>query len=134
MRQRRSGQVLACAAWLAAMLTLANGAGACETPVYRFAMYSPQWAPWPYLVFGFAGARADAETQRVHEILRTASARRDAAANLRFEAVDPADAGALEGVPVAVRELFEAHRVRRARARELERLHHHGPEVRRVDL
>ena len=22
----------------------------CDTPVYRFAMYSKKWAPWPYVV------------------------------------------------------------------------------------
>jgi hypothetical protein len=96
---------------LVAALALALSGGparACDTPVFRFAMYSPQWAPWPYVVFSFGDGQGDKDAERVNQLLRAAERDRDGVPNLRFAPVDPADAAALEGLPAAVRKVYES--------------------------
>jgi hypothetical protein len=103
VRAPQAGLIFLVALVLAA---LAGSARACDTPVFRYAMYSPQWAPWPYVVFSFSdGQQRDKDAEQVHQRLLAADRAKDGGPNLRFVAIDPADAAGLDELPPAVRKL-----------------------------
>ena len=80
--------------------SLKSTAVACETPVFRYAMYSPQWAPWPYVVFQLSDGGSDASSL-VSDRLRAAIA--DRGANLGLEKINIGDPAAVERLPPAVK-------------------------------
>jgi hypothetical protein len=89
---------------------LAVGAAACDTPVYRFAMYSPGWAPWPYeVVYVHAGEEAADDAAAVKRLEEAASAQFKLS-NLSFRKLDASDEQALSRESAYVRELCQARR------------------------
>ncbi len=103
---------------LIALLLLAVGwtsaATACDTPVYRFAMYSDTWTPWPYRVFylhsgadGAAGAAADAA---VNERLQELALAEPQLTNIALEKVDASAENAFESLPPMLKEAWEARK------------------------
>jgi hypothetical protein len=92
----------ACAALAVCLPALAV---ACETPVYRFALYSPRWAPWPYVVFHIHGGEAGQEAE-VQAKLKQLVAAKQELINLSFESIDGSNADALKPLPPAVQRLW----------------------------
>ena len=79
---RGPGRFVAVAALAAA--SLSSSARACDTPVFRFAMYSPQWAPWPYTVYHLRGGGEVAEdVGRANGRLEAAARDEEGAPNLQ---------------------------------------------------
>jgi hypothetical protein len=89
-------------------VTCQSGVVACDTPVFRFAMYSPRWTPSPYGVFYVHhGEGEKASANPVNERLQSAARAPSGTPNVHFEMVDVADAGAAEQLPPALRQLGE---------------------------
>lgn len=79
---------------------------ACNTPVYRYAMYN--WAPAPYFVFYFHRGEPPEEDAKLNQMIAELSETRPAVANVRFEAVDVAEAD-LDRLPEPVVEAWRSH-------------------------
>lgn len=88
--------MLACA-WVAA----------CDTPVYRYAMY--RWEPAAYEVYHFHAGDADSAFKAVHEQLRAAQQHETSPANVAVRLVDATDDGQLQNLPREIRKLREQH-------------------------
>jgi len=85
---------------LAAVLSLlphAEVLWACETPVYRYAMY--RWQPAPYEVYFFHNAPPDEPHRRVAELLEQYGRRDQTAANVAYQSVNVAEDQELATVP-----------------------------------
>ncbi len=80
---------------------------ACDTPVYRYAMY--RWHPAPYRVFYFHRGAPSKDDAEVNRLLDEASSR-PAPTNLVFEAVDVSKADAMDRLPDEVKTACRAHR------------------------
>lgn len=80
-------------------------AWACDTPVYRYAMY--RWIPAPYRVFLFHRGELGAEDQEVRKRL-VAESEDPAGANLSLIEVDLRRNNPLDGLPEVVRKDWEA--------------------------
>ncbi len=83
----------------------AGWAGACDTPVYRYAMY--RWQPAPYELYCFHDTQPDAEAQAVAAAVEQHVAAGVAPANLVFLPVDVAQDGQLRDVPPDIREAWD---------------------------
>lgn len=99
-------------AWmLAALVTLLyfGSARACQTPVYRYAMY--KWNRAPYeITYVYDGKPADADRQ-VNAALQAMSDKEDKpVANVRFATLDASDKKALESVFPAIQESLKKHK------------------------
>ena len=87
-------------AYLAAGGFLASSR-ACDTPVYRFALYSREWLPWEYRVFylhddtSVADEQTTAINQRLRELMLTEPVR----TNLYFREINVADAEQAKKLP-----------------------------------
>jgi hypothetical protein len=86
---------------------LAVPAGACQTPVYRYAMYN--WPASPYYVFYFHHGEIPAADTELHDLIESLATNEKAPANLLLEKIDVSKEKALERYPEAVREVYEAH-------------------------
>lgn len=64
-------------------------AWACETPVYRYAMY--RWQPAPYEIYAFHDDNRDGNSSAVAESLRAIAASRTGDANLAYRNIDLTD-------------------------------------------
>ena len=102
----RRGQRWPRIAGTAAVLLLAStwDATACDTPVYRYAMY--RWLPAPYEVYYFHQDGVSEEAEQVKDGIRAASEDRHARANLVFLPVDLGADPDLAGVPPDVKQMW----------------------------
>jgi hypothetical protein len=92
----------------AATVSTVLQAQACDTPVYRFAMYSKRWAPWPYYVFYVhPGKEADLDAA-VNAKLKSLVAENRELTNLEFQAVDATETDALAKLPRCIRRAWES--------------------------
>jgi hypothetical protein len=86
---------------------LAGSAGlalACDTPVYRYAMY--RWEPAPYEVYYFHDKPLDEQVTQVQKLVEAASRSEEKPANLFFVAVSLTDDPELKKVPPDVRKVW----------------------------
>ena len=89
-------------------LLLASGlALACDTPVYRYAMY--RWEPHDYLVYHFHSGEVSPAFAEVQEKLRNANEQSLARTNIAVRLVNVAEDPELQSVPPEVRKLREKH-------------------------
>ena|GEM_PF-176060 len=103
----RLRRVLRGLAVAAGIVTLAGLALACDTPVYRYAMY--RWPPAPYHVLYFHRGSPDGKDGEVNRLLDEAGARA-APANVALESIDVSKDETLKLLPEEVRAVWEAHR------------------------
>ena len=89
-------------AWLA----LATFSRACDTPVYRYAMY--RWNPAPYEIYYFHDQPVTDADSSLHELIETLSENTDAAANLSLIPIDVARDPDLKTVPPDVRAFWKS--------------------------
>lgn len=90
------------AAWLA----LGVISQACDTPVYRYAMY--RWNPAPYEVYYFHDQPVTDADGSLHDLIETMSENPDAAANLSLIPIDVARDPDLKTVPPDVRTFWKS--------------------------
>ena len=87
------------------LVALASSAGACETPVYRYAMY--RWQPAPYEIYYFHDEPASEEDQSIHELLIEAERSADAKANVALIPINTKEDPELASVPPDVKKAWE---------------------------
>jgi hypothetical protein len=92
--------VAACALWAIHPL------GACDTPVYRYAMY--RWDPAPYEVYYFHSEAITDEAAAVHKAIEEASRDEQQPANVILIKVNLTDDPELKRVPRDVREAWRS--------------------------
>jgi hypothetical protein len=96
-------------AWGVLLLTLAGiDAHACNTPVYRYAMYN--WPPAPYRVYWIGegpAAEKDERAQQLRQATETNETKKEAA-NLEVIDVDASQAKQLDGLPEPVQAAWQA--------------------------
>ena len=88
------------------VLLSASVAPACNTPVYRYAMYN--WAPAPFFVFYFHHGETPAEDEKVNKLITDLAETGPAIANVLLEPIN-VSAGELEKLPKPVKEAWEAY-------------------------
>lgn len=105
--QNRLGFVCRLCLALAAAAALLQSvpAGACQTPVYRYAMYN--WAPSPYYVFYLYWGEPAEEDKAVNELIVELAEGRPAAANVYFRPIDVSQEEQMERLPGAVRDAWQ---------------------------
>jgi hypothetical protein len=81
-------------------------ANACDTPVYRYAMY--RWEPAPYEVYYFHDAEPDENDQLIADELKAAWESNEERANVVYIPVDMSQENALNRVPPDVRQAYES--------------------------
>ncbi|MCY2994230.1 MAG: hypothetical protein NTY19_41105 [Planctomycetota bacterium] len=86
--------------WVSAM--------ACDTPVYRYAMY--RWEPAPYEVFFFHSGPIDAVNARLNGLIQAAQAAAGQPANITLLPVDLSKDAELKTVPRQVREAWTSQK------------------------
>ncbi|MAV34482.1 MAG: hypothetical protein CMJ59_03405 [Planctomycetaceae bacterium] len=91
-----------CLVWLA-IISIGK---ACDTPVYRYAMY--RWNPAPYEVYYFHDQPVTDDDRALHALIEQVSEKRDAAANLSLIPVDLARDPDLKTVPPDIRKLWKS--------------------------
>lgn len=79
---------------------------ACDTPVYRYAMY--RWEPAPYEVFFFHSGPIAEDQARVNGLIQSAQTATDKPANVELVAVDVSRDAELKTVPRSVRDAWQA--------------------------
>ncbi|MCU0873133.1 MAG: hypothetical protein MUE50_12410 [Pirellulaceae bacterium] len=87
---------------------LAGSAGlalACDTPVYRYAMY--RWEPAPYEVYYFHDKPLDEQASQVQKLVEAAAQSEEKPANLFFVAVSLTDDPELKKIPPDVRKVWQ---------------------------
>jgi hypothetical protein len=102
MRRAACGAV-AVVVWVAAGVLPAP---ACDTPVFRYAMYN--WAPAPYYVFYLHHGQVAEEDQAVNNFL-DGLCRADPSANLALAVVDVSKQAELQRLPRVVRKAYQSH-------------------------
>lgn len=101
------GLLMSLAVWTACLL-LPGAAGlvqACDTPVYRYAMY--RWNPAAYEVYGFFEDQPKPEMEAVGAEIRRLADAKEAPANFTWIPVNLSDDPNLETVPADVRAAWE---------------------------
>lgn len=101
----RCCHLLAGAAAVVLLLCGVESARACRTPVYRYAMYN--WEAAPFHFFYFYPGQPAAEDQKVNAMLTDLAAGNPAGANLSFELVDTSSEKALDDAPGIVVESWK---------------------------
>ena len=99
----RIGQV--CLMTAAVCCTCVSLARACDTPVYRYAMY--RWLPAPYEVYYFHDAGLDEAAQQIKAALDKAGQTPEGPANVVFLSVDLAKDKELAGVVSDIKEAWQ---------------------------
>lgn len=105
-RLARGAAIPAFLAGLACVFSLfvAGRATACDTPVYRYAMY--RWEPAPYQVYYFYRGAMDERAERIKQAIETAERSEENPANVMFMAVDLDKDPLLRSVPPYVKHDF----------------------------
>lgn len=78
---------------------------ACDTPVYRYAMY--RWEPAPYEVYYFHDKPVDDQASQVQKLVEAVSRSEEKPANLFFVAVSLTDDPELKKIPPDVRKAWQ---------------------------
>ncbi len=86
-------------------LACVQAATACDTPVYRYAMY--RWSPAPFRVYFFHRGEPGKEDADVNRLLAEQSTTQPAAANLALETINVDQKDQLEQLPEAVKKAWE---------------------------
>ncbi len=81
-------------------------AHACNTPVFRYAMYN--WPPAPFFVFYMHQGETPAQDEKVNQLIAEMAEKGPAVANLLLEPVD-VSAGEVENLPKPVKDAWEAY-------------------------
>jgi hypothetical protein len=81
---------------------------ACDTPVYRYAMY--RWEPAPYEVFCFHRGALDQAGTRLQELVEAAQRSTEKPANIGWLSIDLTKDPDLKTVPAPVREAWQTHK------------------------
>lgn len=76
----------------AVVFVLSGAAAACDTPVYRFAMYSPAWVPWPYEVLYVHARQEGSDDAAVLKRLEEVASGQFKASNVTFRKLDASQA------------------------------------------
>ena len=84
---------------------------ACDTPVYRYAMY--RWEPAPYEVYFFHDKPLDEQAAQVQKLVEAASRSEENPANLFFVPVSLSDDPELKKIPPDVRKAWLDQKERR---------------------
>lgn len=92
---------------LTVVATLCPPALACNTPVYRYAMYN--WQTAPYIVFYFYEGEVAEMDKAVHETIAKLSEEWPPQANVRVEPIDVADEEKMKTLPEFVIEAWKQH-------------------------
>lgn len=92
---------------LIAMATFGSPLVACNTPVYRYAMYN--WQTAPYIVFYFYEGEVAEEDKAVHAVLEKLTEEWPPEANVRVEPIDVSDEKKMEALPEFVIEAWKSH-------------------------
>ena len=100
---RRFGR--ACLLTAAMCLTFAAIARACDTPVYRYAMY--RWLPAPYEVYYFHEGELDDAAQQLKAVVEKAGETAEAPTNIVFLSVDLTQDRDLVGVPPDIKTAWQ---------------------------
>ena len=99
------GRVVAFLAVAGCLVT--SSSDACETPVYRYAMY--RWEPTPYEIYCFHKGKRDAESDRIEAKVEQVTTATDSQANVVFLPVDLGEDPELLGVPPDVKQSLLAN-------------------------
>ena len=92
--------------WIICLLAGSAGlALACDTPVYRYAMY--RWEPAPYEIYYFHDKPLDDQATQVQKLVEAASRSEEKPANLFFVAVSLTDDPELKKIPPDVRKAWQ---------------------------
>lgn len=91
---------------VAAVAGITAVAVACDTPVYRYAMYN--WSPSPYQVFFFHEGEIAKEDQEVNKQIASLSSAVPASANILVATIDVGDEAQLERLPKSVIKAWES--------------------------
>ena len=94
------------AVFAAVWLALAASTQACDTPVYRYAMY--RWNPAPYEVYYFHDQPVTDTDRSLHDLIETMSVNPEAAANISLIPIDVARDPDLKTVPPDVRRFWKS--------------------------
>ncbi len=90
-----------------AIAVLCPPAPACNTPVYRYAMYN--WQTSPYIVFYFYEGQIPEADQAVHKSLAKLAEEFPLQANVRLEPIAVSDTAKMETLPQFVIDAWKAH-------------------------
>lgn len=106
VRAIRGVRIPAILAGLVCVLSLSGVSlvAACDTPVYRYAMY--RWEPAPYQVYYFYRGAMDEKAEIIKEMIETAENSEENPANVMFMAVDLDKDPLLRSVPPYVKHDF----------------------------
>lgn len=92
---------------LVVVAALSPPALACNTPVYRYAMYN--WQTAPYIIFYFFEGEMAEKDKAVHERIAKLSEEWPPQANVRIEPIDVADEEKMKTLPEFVIEAWKQH-------------------------
>jgi hypothetical protein len=93
----------------AAVFLAASAAQACDTPVFRYAMYN--WATSPYWVFYLHSGEEAEEDQKTNKFIEDlASPQEGAATNILLERMDVSKEETLERLPGVVKEAWQSYK------------------------
>lgn len=95
---------VACALFVGGVIP-ALSALACDTPVYRYAMY--RWDPAPYEVYYFHNEAISEDAARLHKLLEDASMNEEKPANVMFVPVNLVEDTELKRIPPDVRQTWQ---------------------------
>ncbi len=95
------------AIFVVAAVALCPPALACNTPVYRYAMYN--WQTAPYIVFYFYEGEIAEEDKAVHETIAKLNEDWPREANVQIEPIDVSDEKKMENMPEFVIDAWKSH-------------------------
>ncbi len=84
-----------------------TAAWCCDTPVYRFSMYSDSWAPWPYAAFYLHQGEIPAADSALHQRLAAFESEIPQRTNLVVHAINVNEATVWDELPPAVRKVWD---------------------------
>ena len=87
--------------------TFCPPAVACNTPVYRYAMYN--WQTAPYIVFYFYEGEIPDEDKAVHEAIEKLTEEWPPEANVRLEPINVSDEKKMDALPEFVIDAWKSH-------------------------
>ena len=100
----KTGVRLLLVAMGAAVLVGHSPVGACDTPVYRYAMY--RWLPSPYEIFFFHDAPPSEEVKKVHRSINDVIDEQAVQTNMALNPVNLSEEGILDRLPPQVKQAW----------------------------
>lgn len=104
-------RLLLAATSLAILAGFAETAPACDTPVYRFAMYKKEWEPWPYgVLYLHIGDEAEQDAE-VNRLLKKQVEKTGKKTNIEFISIDPEkEAEEFKQMPPSIRDAWNGRK------------------------